>query len=53
MSEGWDRVATSWRLEPVGVGGRTRAVAGAQVRVQGGEVTDERGLAREGDVVRR
>lgn len=35
-----------------GGGRRTRAVVGAQVRVQGGEVTDGRGLAREGDVVR-
>ena len=50
MSEGWDRAAP-W-LELVAGGGKARVVVGAQDRAQGGERTDGRRPAREGDVIR-
>lgn len=50
MSEGWDRVATPWWLQQVGVGGKASTVVGAPVRAQGEEVTDGRQPAQERDV---
>lgn len=46
-SEGWDRVAVPWWLEQAGVGRKARAVVGAPVRAQGGEMTDRRQSAQE------